>query len=110
MAPGLGLAHTDPTSYHPSKAVNGTGCHNVQTAKETLPKVPVLSNTASVEEVVEAMKVRFLEPSPPAGCLIELQVAGGCVIKNAVEHQHLDQIESKDLFPLPARLAVLKAQ
>ncbi|KXT06100.1 hypothetical protein AC578_1302 [Pseudocercospora eumusae] len=76
MAPGLGLAHTDPTSYHPSKQqTNGTT--NGRTSKANLPKVAILDNTSSVDEVVEALKI-----------------AGGCVIKNAVAHEDLDTIQS----------------
>ena len=65
--PALGLQHTNPSSYHPSKTTNGeqNGSHGHATGangeakqtKESLPKVRVLPNTASVEEVVEAMKV-----------------------------------------------------
>ncbi|KAK8257509.1 phytanoyl-dioxygenase family protein [Phyllosticta capitalensis] len=79
----LGLAHGAPTSYHPSKSngVTSNG-HSNGINKESLPKVRVLPNTASVEEVVDALKV-----------------AGGVVIKNAVAHEDLDVIE-KDLRPL----------
>ena len=56
MAPGLGLAHTDPTSYHSSKPVNSES-NGVKVTKDDLPAVPVLSKTASVEEVVQALKV-----------------------------------------------------
>ncbi|EME89570.1 uncharacterized protein MYCFIDRAFT_128824 [Pseudocercospora fijiensis CIRAD86] len=81
MAPGLGLAHTDPTSYHPSKQqTNGTA--NGHATKADLPKVAILDNTSSVDEVVEALKI-----------------AGGCVIKNAVPHEDLDTIQN-DLRPL----------
>ena len=61
MATKLGLAHTNPTSYHPSKvATNGAA---VKQSRESLPKVQALPNTASVEEVVEALKVRYQVPS-----------------------------------------------
>jgi len=88
MAPQLGLAHTSPSSYHPIK---GESIPPTRTAAETealkatLPKVISLdAKTATVEEVVEAMKV-----------------AGGLVIRNAVSHEALDLIESKPTQQCP---------
>ncbi|EMF14361.1 uncharacterized protein SEPMUDRAFT_115639 [Sphaerulina musiva SO2202] len=85
MAPGLGLAHTDPTSYHESKKKslhqNGDDASATQRKSTKVPAVPVLQNDCEVEDVVKALKI-----------------AGGCIIKNAVAHEHLDQIET-DLRP-----------
>ena len=53
MAPGLGLAHTDPTSYHESKKLANGASHQ----HTKIPAVPVLQNNCTVEDVVEALKV-----------------------------------------------------
>lgn len=61
MAPGLGLAHTDPTSYHESKKKslhqNGDDASATQQKSTQVPAVPVLQNDCEVEDVVEALKV-----------------------------------------------------
>lgn len=61
MAPGLGLAHTDPTSYHESKKKsshqNGDDASATQQKSTQVPAVPVLQNDCQVEDVVEALKV-----------------------------------------------------
>lgn len=61
MAPGLGLAHTDPTSYHESKKKslhqNGDDVSATQQKSTQVPAVPVLQNDCEVEDVVEALKV-----------------------------------------------------
>lgn len=61
MAPGLGLAHTDPTSYHESKKKslhqNGDDASTTQQKSTQVPAVPVLQNDCQVEDVVEALKV-----------------------------------------------------
>lgn len=85
MAPQLGLGHTSPSSYHPSKGESIPPTRTpaeAEAIKATLPKVISLdANTATVDEIVEAMKI-----------------AGGLVIRNAVSHEALDQIE-KDMRP-----------
>jgi hypothetical protein len=54
--------------------------------KAALPKVTSLdAKTATVEDIVEAMKV-----------------AGGVIIRNAVSHEALDQIESQHRYDLSA--------
>jgi hypothetical protein len=82
MAPQLGLGHTSASSYHPSKGESMPATRTAAEAealKATLPKAISLdSNTATIDQIVEAMKV-----------------AGGLVIRNAVSHEALDQIESK---------------
>lgn len=61
MAPGLGLAHTDPTSYHESKKKslhqNGDDASATQQKLTQVPAVPVLQNDCEVEDVVKALKV-----------------------------------------------------
>lgn len=61
MAPGLGLAHTDPTSYHESKKKslhqNGDDASATQQKSTQVPAVPILQNDCEVEDVVEALKV-----------------------------------------------------
>jgi hypothetical protein len=82
MARKLGLAHDSASSYHPSKGESIAPTRTAEEAaamKAALPKVISLdAKTVTVDEVVEAMKV-----------------AGGLVIRNAVSHEALDQIESE---------------
>jgi hypothetical protein len=82
MAPQLGLGHTSASSYHPSKGESIPATRTAAEAealKATLPKVISLdAKTATIDQIVEAMKV-----------------AGGLVIRNAVSHEALDQIESR---------------
>lgn len=82
MAPQLGLGHTSPSSYHPSKGESIPATRTAAEAealKAMLPKVISLdAQTATVDQIVEAMKV-----------------AGGLVIRNAVSHEALDKIESR---------------
>ena len=82
MAPRLGLSHDSASSFHTSK---GSSTPPPKTKKEaeavkaTLPKVVSLdAETCTVDEIVEAMKV-----------------TGGVIIRNAVSHDALDQIESE---------------
>lgn len=78
---GLGLGHDSPSSYHPSKAepTPPTTPEETEKVKASLPKVVSLdAATATIEEIVEALKV-----------------AGGLVIRNAVSYEALDQIESE---------------
>ncbi len=82
MAPKLGLGHDSVSSFHPSKGASLTPTRTKEEAenvKASLPKVVALdANTCTVDEIVEAMKV-----------------AGGLIIRNAVSHEALDLIESK---------------
>ncbi len=87
--PGLGLGHDSRSSYHESKTkVNGTiNIHDTivatgnggstQQLKDALPKVRSLPNSASVDEVVDALKI-----------------TGGVIIRDAVSHGDIDIIES----------------
>ena len=87
--PGLNLGHESPSSYHESKlkssdakgltGTNGTihesgSCLH---AKESLPEVRSLPSSASVAEVVEALKI-----------------TGGVIIRDAISHDDIDKIES----------------
>lgn len=62
---------TTSSSAMPSLSTSGAPA-----AKRQLPEVQSLPNTASIDEVVSAIKI-----------------AGGCVIKNAVSTDVLDKIE-----------------
>lgn len=57
-------------------APESTGNISLSASKPKVPEVPILSNTASIDEIVAAIKV-----------------AGGCIIKNAVDTTALDTIE-----------------
>jgi hypothetical protein len=82
MAPQLGLGHTSASSYHPSKGESVPPTRTAAEAealKTALPKVISLdAKTATVDQIVATMKI-----------------AGGLVIRNAVSHEALDQIESE---------------
>ena len=83
MAPQLGLGHSSVSSYHPSKGesvpVTRTAAE-AKALKAALPKVLSMdAKTATIDQIVAAMKL-----------------AGGLVIRNAVSHEALDQIESTE--------------
>jgi hypothetical protein len=82
MAPRLGLSHDSASSFHTSKGPSTPPTNTKKEAevvKATLPKVVSLdAETCTVDEIVEAMKV-----------------TGGVIIRNAVSHDALDQIESE---------------
>lgn len=82
MAPKLGLGHDSPSSFHTSKRASSSPAKTKDEAekiKATLPKVVSLdAKTCTVDEIVDALKV-----------------AGGLIIRNAVSHEALDQIESE---------------
>ena len=87
--PGLGLKHESHPSYYESKTeipnterlIDANGARGdgrlKQESTNALPKVRALPNTASVAEVVEALKI-----------------TGGVIIRDAVSHEDIDIIES----------------